>query len=309
MRRPLVGAARQQVLGELGLLGEQDIHKKMEGPPLDEAVFLLSANVAVWHKATLSRLRVRTFTCAAAVLIICVGKVKAAEITLLGGSAVTAVMTELIPKFEQSSGHKVLSDLDGAIGTMTDRIMNGEAADVGIVSGAQIDTLVRDGRVLAGSRVDLAKVGIGVFVRKDAPKPDIGSVEAFKRTMIAAKSIGYNDPAAGAPVSLYLIELFKRLGIAEEMKAKTTVFKQRSERFGAVARGDVEIGFNQISEIVAVTSVDLVGPLPATIQRYTLFASGIVASSKEQDAGRAFVSYISSREAQTIWRAKGFEAP
>ena len=144
---------------------------------------------------------------------------------------------------------------------------------------------------------------------KGASKPDIGSVEAFKRTMMAAKSIGYNDPAAGAPVSLYLIELFERLGIAEEMKAKTTVFKQRSERFDAVARGDVEIGFNQISEIVGVPTVDLIGPLPSAIQRYTLFASGIVASGKEQDASRAFVSYISSEEAHGTWKAKGFETP
>jgi molybdate transport system substrate-binding protein len=218
-------------------------------------------------------------------------------------------MIELIPKFEKSSGHKVLADLDGAIGAMTDRVKKGEAADVAIVSGAQIDDLVREGKVLAGSRVDLAKVGVGVFVRKGAPKPDIGSVETFKRTMLAAESIGYNDPAAGAPVSLYLIELFERLGIAGEMKAKTIVFKQRSERFDAVARGDVEIGFNQVSEIVAVASVDLVGPLPAAVQRYTLFSSGIVTSSKEREASRSFVSYISSQGAEGAWKAKGFEAP
>ncbi len=250
----------------------------------------------------------RIFICAIA-LMVCESAANAAEIKLLGGSAVTPVMVELIPKFEQSSGNKVFSDLDGAIGAMTDRIRKGEAADVVIVSGAQIDMLVREDKVLAGSRVDLAKVGVGVFVRKGFQKPDIGSVEAFKRTMMAAKSIGYNDPAAGAPVSLYLIELFERLGIADEMKAKTTVFKQRSERFDAVARGDVEIGFNQISEIVAVPTVDLVGPLPAAIQRYSLFASGIVARGKQQDASKAFASYISSREAHMIWKAKGFEEP
>ena len=251
----------------------------------------------------------RIFTWAVAGLITCGNNATAAEIKLLAGSAITPVMTELIPKFEQSSGHKVLSDLDGAIGAMTNRIEKGEAADVVIVSGAQIDALVREGKVIEGSRVDLAKVGVGVFVRKGDPKPDIGSVEAFKRTMMAATSIGYNDPAAGAPVSLFLIELFGRLGIAEEMKAKTTVFKQRSERFDAVARGDVEIGFNQISEIVGVPTVDLIGPLPAAIQQYTFFASGVVASGKEQDASRAFVSYISSQQADLIWKAKGFEAP
>ena len=251
----------------------------------------------------------RIFTCAIAALVICDGAANAADIKLLAGSAVTPVMIKLIAKFEQSSGQKVVSDLDGAIGTMTNRILNGENTDVAIVSGAQIDMLAREGKVLAGSRVDLAKVGVGVFVRKGAPKPDIGSVEAFKRTLISAKSIGYNDPAAGAPVSLYLIELFERLGIAKEMKAKTTVFKQRSERFDAVARGDVEIGFNQISEIVAVPTVDLVGPLPAPIQRYTLFSSGIIASGNKQGISRAFVAFISSQEARVVWKAKGFEAP
>jgi molybdate transport system substrate-binding protein len=233
----------------------------------------------------------------------------AARIKVLSGSAVTPVMDELIPKFEASSTHKVLPDFDAAIGAMTDRLLKGEAADVAIVSGEQIERLMRDGKIVPGSRVDIARVGVGVFVRKGAPKPDIGSVEAFKRTMLTAKSIGYNDPAAGAPVGIYLIELFERLGIAADMQAKTVVFRQRSERFDAVARGDVEIGFNQISEIVAVPGVDLVGPLPAPIQRYTRFASGIVASGTEKDASSTFVRFIVSPEAQAIWRAKGFEAP
>src|SRR5947209_1537873 len=162
----------------------------------------------------------------------------AAEIKVIGGSAVIPAMAELIPKFEQLSGHKVRADFDGAIGQIADRIHKGEVVDVAIVSGAQIDALTRDGMVVAASRRDLAKVGVGVFVRQGAQKPDIGSVEAFKRLLSTAKSIGYNDPAAGAPVSLYLIELFERLGIAAEMKSKTVVFKKRSERFDAVARGD-----------------------------------------------------------------------
>jgi molybdate transport system substrate-binding protein len=235
--------------------------------------------------------------------------VAAAEIRILSGSAIETAMAELIPKFEQSSGHKVTFDFNGAIGAMTDRIERGEAADVVIVSGPQIEKLQQQGKVLFDSRADIARVGIGVFVRKGAAKPDVGSVEAFKRTVLAAKSIGWNDPAAGAPVSIYMIGVLERLGIGDEMKPKTVAFKQRSERFEAVARGDVELGFNQISEIVATPSVELVGPLPAPIQNYTLFAAGIVATSKEPEAAQALIRFISSPNAQAIWRAKGFETP
>jgi molybdate transport system substrate-binding protein len=248
--------------------------------------------------------------CAVLVLIVSGSPLtQSAEIKVIGGSAVIPAMDELIPRFEQASGHKVRTDFDGAIGAMADRVRKGEVADVAIVSGAQIDALVREGKVVPGSRSDIAKVGVGVFVRKGAQKPDIGSVQAFKRALSAAKSIGYNDPAAGAPVSLYLIELFDRLGMTPEMKPKTVVFKQRSERFEAVARGDVEIGFNQISEIVAAPEVDLVGPLPVAIQRYTLFSSGIVANGREQTVGRGFVAFISSPQASGVWQSKGFEVP
>jgi molybdate transport system substrate-binding protein len=128
---------------------------------------------------------------AIAALVVAGGAVgHAAEIKVIGGSAVVHVMAELIPSFEQTSGHKVRTDLDGAIGAMTDRVRKGEVADIIIVSGAQIDALIGDRKVAAGSRIDIAKVRIGAFVRKGAPKPDIGSVEAFKRVLISAKSIG-----------------------------------------------------------------------------------------------------------------------
>lgn len=233
----------------------------------------------------------------------------AAEIKILSGSAIESAMTELISKFERSSGHKVTFDFNGTIGGMTDRIAKGEPADVAIVSAPQIEMLLKQGKVVSDSRIDIAKVGVGLFVRKGAPKPDISSVETFKRTMLAAKSIGWNDPAAGAPVSIYMIGMLERLGIGEDMKSKTTAFKERSERFEAVARGDVEIGFNQISEILAAPGVELVGPLPAAIQNYTLLAAGIVASSKAPEAGRALLRFIASPDAQAIWKAKGFEAP
>lgn len=232
----------------------------------------------------------------------------AAEIKVLSGSAVQFVMAELIPEFERTWGHTVVFEY-GTVGGMAQRIHNGEAADVVIASGPQIAALENQHKVVAGSRTDLAKTGVGLFVRTGAPKPDIDTVEAFKRTMLAAKSIGWNDPAAGAPVSIYMLGAFVRLGIAEQMKLKTVVFKLRSDRFEAIARGDVELGFNQISEIVMAAGVDLVGPLPAEIQHYTLLSAGIVAVSTRQDAGRALLRFISSASALAVMKAKGFEAP
>jgi molybdate transport system substrate-binding protein len=235
--------------------------------------------------------------------------IAAAEIKILSGSAIETAMAELIPKFEQAFGHKVSFDFDGTIGGMTQRIRNGEAADVLIASAAQIAMLEQEGKIAAGSRADIAKVGVGVFVRNGAPKPDISSVDAFKRAMLAAKSIGWNDPAAGAPVSIYMLGVFERLGIAEAMTSKTVTFTQRSERFAAVARGDVEIGFNQISEIIGARGVELVGSLPEAIQNYTTVAGGFVASSKEREAAKALLRFISSPSALAIWTAKGFEVP
>lgn len=232
----------------------------------------------------------------------------AAEIRILSGSAIQGAMAELIPRFEQQSGHKIVFDFDGTIGGMTDRIQNGEAADVVIVSRSQIEALETRGKVVSGSGADIAGVEIGAFVRKGAPKPDISSVEAFKQAMLAARSIGWNDPAAGAPVSIYMIGVFDRLGIADAMRPKIVTFKQRSERFAAVARGDVEIGFNQISEIMAAPGVDLLGSLPPAIQNRTLLSGAIVTTSKEQEAGRAFILFLRSSAAQATWKANGFEA-
>jgi molybdate transport system substrate-binding protein len=231
-----------------------------------------------------------------------------AELKVLSGSGVQPAMSELIPKFEQWSGHKVTFDY-GTVGGMAERVQKGEAADIVIASGPQIENLEKQNKVATGSRVDLGKTGIGLFVRKGSPKPDISSVEAFKRAMLAAKSIGWNDPVAGAPVSIYMLGALERLGIGPEMKPKTTAFTKRSERFEAVARGDIEIGFNQISEILAADGVDLVGPLPSEIQNYTLFAAGVVTNSKNKEVARSLLQFISSSDAQAILKAKGFEAP
>ena len=243
----------------------------------------------------------------AVILLLARGIAVAADIKVIGGSGVIPAMSVLIPAFERETANKVVADFDGAIGAMAKRVARGERADVLIVSRQQINSLEKDGKVLRGTSRDIGKVGIGVFVRRGASKPNIGTVESFRHAMLVAKSIGYNDPAAGAPVSIYLLGLFERLGIAEEMADKTVVFKQRSDRFEPVARGDVELGFNQVSEIRAVPNVELVGPLPVEIQNYTIFTAAVLTNSDHPDAAKGFVSFISSPSASALMRSKGFE--
>ena len=160
---------------------------------------------------------------------------------------------------------------------------------------------------MAGSRVNIAKVGVGVFVRRGAAKPDISSADAFKRSMLVARSIAYPDPAGGGASGIYMASLLERLGIAGEMKPKTRLSPSAKVLYASVASGDVEIGFNQVSEVLAQPTVEFAGPLPSAIQNYTQFAPGIVTGSNQTDAARALVTFLTSPAAQTVLKAKGFE--
>ncbi len=230
---------------------------------------------------------------------------EAAEIKLLSASALHPAIDALIPDFEKSSGHKITVDY-GTAGAIADRVQKGEAADVVTSSVPMIDRLQSQGKVVAGDRVIIAKVGVGAFVRKGAAKPDISSVDAFKRSMLAARSIAYPDPAGGGASGIYVASLLERLGIAADMKPKTKLSTLET-LYGSVASGEVEIGFNQISEILAQPTVELAGPLPPAIQNYTQFAAGIVTGSTQSDAAKALVTFLESPAARTVLKAKGFE--
>lgn len=232
----------------------------------------------------------------------------AVEITVLSAGALQSAMDVLIPEFERSTGNTVRIRY-GPAGNMVERFQKGEAADVLIVTGKQIDALQQQGKVVAGSRVDIAKVGIGVFIRKGAPKPDISSVEAFKRALLAAKSISYPSAESGSPVGAYLTGLLERMGIAAELKPKTIGFDQQPARFEAVARGDVELGMTQVTVILAEPKVEFVGPFPAAIQNYTDFSAGILQNGLSPDAAQAFIRFISSPAAIATMKEKGFEVP
>src|SRR3954447_12914700 len=230
---------------------------------------------------------------------------RAAEIRLLSASALHPAIDALIPDFEKSSGHRVTVAY-GTAGAVADRVQKGEAADIVISSVLMIDKLQAQGKVVAGGGGGIAKVGVGAFVRKGAAKPDISSVDAFKRSMLAARSIAYPDPAGGGASGIYVASLLDRLGIAAEMKPKTKL-STLGTLYASVASGDVEIGFNQVSEIVAQPTVELAGPLPLKIQNYTQFAPGIATGSSQADAARALVTFLSSPAAQSVLKAKGFE--
>src|SRR5262249_17099396 len=168
----------------------------------------------------------------------------------------------------------------GTAGAVADRVQKGEAVDIVVSSVPMIDRLQAQGKVVVGDRVIMAKVGVGAFVRKGAAKPDISSVDAFKRAMLAARSIAYPDPAGGGASGIYVASLLERLGIAEEMKPKTKL-STLGTLYTSVASGEVEIGFNQVSEVLAQPTIELVGPLPSEIQNYTQFIPGIVNGSSQ----------------------------
>jgi molybdate transport system substrate-binding protein len=229
----------------------------------------------------------------------------AAELKLLSASALHPVIDALMPDFEKSSGHKV-TVVYGTAGAVAERVQKGEPADLVISATPRIDQLQAQGKVVAGDRVVIAKVGVGAFVRKGAVKPDISSADAFKRSMLAARSIAYPDPAGGGASGIYVASLLERLGIAAEMKPKTKL-STLGTLYASVASGEVEIGFNQVSEILAQPTIELVGPLPSAIQNYTQFAPGIVAGSSQAGAAKALVTFLTSPVAQTVMKAKGFE--
>lgn len=230
----------------------------------------------------------------------------AAEIKLLSAVALKPIMDTLVPEFEKSSGHKVTIGY-GTVGALTERVQKGEPADVAIVAGAQIDNLQTQGKVVEGSRTNIAKVGVGAVVRKGSTKPDISSVDAFKRTMLSAKSILYPDPAGGGPPGIWMSGLLDRLGIGAEMKPKTKLANPGPNFYDSVASGEVEIGFNQISENLAASNVDAIGPLPPTIQNFTQFAAGIGASSAQVDAAKMLIDFLTSPASAALLKAKGYE--
>ena len=231
----------------------------------------------------------------------------AADIKVLTAGAMRGVLVELLPQFEKDTGHRVSLD-NATAGTLAKRIERGEAFDVAIITPKAIDSLTEKGKIVPGSRVDLAKVGIGVAVKEGAALPDIATVEAFKRALLAAKSVAYIDPKGGGSSGIYFDGLLDRLGIAGEIRPKAKL-KPGGYVAELVASGEAEVAVHQISEIVPVKGVVLVGPLPAEIQSVTTYAAAIGAEAKHMAAAKALIDRIAGPAAAPVLKAKGMDKP
>ena len=233
--------------------------------------------------------------------------VRAAEIRVVTSGAFTAAYLKLVPEYERSTHNKLVTEFGPSMGNTHNaiplRLERGEAIDVVIMAAPALADLIKQGKVRAGSRVDLVDSRIGMAVKAGTPKPDISSVEALKRTLLAAKSIAYSDSASGVYLST---ELFPKLGIADQIQGKSR--KIEADPVGeAVARGEIEIGFQQISELRPVKGIEIVGPLPPGAQRVTVFAAGIPATSKHPAEAKALIDWLASPAAYAAIKESGLD--
>ena len=249
----------------------------------------------------------RAFALGLIVAFMLSGTADAAEVRVMISGGLSAAYKALVPEFERATGNKVLTAYGPSMGTTVNaipvRLERGEPADVLIMVGYALGDMIKQGKVVADSRVDLVKSPIGIAVKSGAPKPDISSADAVKRALLAAKSVAYSDSASGVYVST---EMFQKLGIADAMKDKARMIPATPVA-EIVARGDAEIGFQQISEMLPVAGVDIVGQLPAELQKITVFSAGIASVSKEPEVGKALIKFLGSPAASATIIKSGLE--
>ncbi len=232
------------------------------------------------------------------------GWADAAEVKMLSAGAVKAVVPELTEAFQHETGHTVRVTFD-TVGALRRRAST-ESADVLILTDAAIDDLARQGIVVAGTRTDIARVGIGVAVRQGAPLPDISTPEAFKQTLLSVKSLVYVDPAKGATSGIHFAGVLQRLGIADAVKDKTLLWPGGFAA-EAVAKGQAELCVHQISEILPVAGVTLVGPLPRDLQKVTTYSAGLAARSAAPEAARGFLAFLARPAFKPKFAAAGLD--
>jgi molybdate transport system substrate-binding protein len=226
----------------------------------------------------------------------------AADISVLGSAAMKDVVTNVVPAFEKATGHRVKLAWAGTE-AITKRVAEGEAVDVVLIAAPNIDKLIAQGKLVQGSRADVARSGIGVAVRAGAPTPDVSSGDAVKKAVLGAGSVAYSSGPSGA----YVAELFQRMGIADAIKAKVKQTPSGVLVGEVVARGEAELGFQQISELLHLSGIQYLGPLPPEIQHFTVFSAGLHTASPAPEPAKAFMKALTSPEAAPTIRKAGME--
>ena len=237
-----------------------------------------------------------------AVMMIGLSKAHAAEMTVMAANAVKRPLLELVSAFERSSGHKITLSWGGTEG-IAKKVNDGATVDVVIIAAANIDKLSSDGKLVAGSRADFAKIGIGIAVRAGLPRPDISSSEAVKSAVLAARSVAYSS----GPSGFYIADLFKKMGIADQIRDKVRQPASGVQVAELVAHGEADLGFQQVSELVGVKGIDYLGPLPADIQNVTTYSAGLHTTSRAPEAAKALVKFLTAPEAGPIIKKSGME--
>jgi len=229
---------------------------------------------------------------------------RADEIKVMASVALKSTLDDLATKFEGTGGGKVTM-VYGLAAQLKQRISDGEADDVAILIRPMMEDLLRQGKLADGSLVNVGGTPIAIAIRAGAPKPDIGTVDALKHTLIAAKSISYADPAKGGASGVYFAKVVEQLGLTDELKAKT-ILVPGAQAPELVAKGEAELGVAQGSEIIPIAGAEMLGPLPGNYGSVTLFTAGVAATSKGPDAAKAFIKFITGPDAAPVLKAKGF---
>jgi molybdate transport system substrate-binding protein len=248
-------------------------------------------------------MRIAAVVCA---LILSMTVGRAAEVKVLTSVALMGALNEVSLLFEQKTGNKLVIDFNLAV-IQKKRLLDGDRADVIILTRSMMDDLAKQGKLIPDSLVNVAGTPVALAVRAGAPKPDISTVEAFKQTLLSAHSISYADPARGGLSGVVASRAIERLAIAEQMKSKTTLVPAGPQSPDLVAKGEVELGIAQASEIVPTAGTQLVGPLPAELGTLILFTCGVGAGTQSTDAARALIDFLSGPEAAPHFRSKGFQ--
>lgn len=227
----------------------------------------------------------------------------AAEVKVIASTAIKTALEALAPQFEAASEHKLVIAY-GASARLLPDIEKGQPFDLLLLTASVTDRLIASGKLVAATRIDIARSGAGVAVRQGTPRPDIGTVDAFRRTLLAAKSLGYSETGAAGQ---FLAGMFQPLGIAEEMKPKLRLAQPNKPSLQALADGEIDLTIPQISEAISFPGVDLVGPLPGELQVYTVLPAAVAGHAANPEAAKALIRFLTAPGAIAVIKAKGLE--